>query len=206
MNQTVAQRGPAYERSFVMVKPDGVQRGLVGEVISRFEKRGLKIIAMKMVKPSLEHIDEHYPKDEEWISRLGDKGFNVFKEYGIDPKELMGTSDRKEAGKMVRRWLVDYLNEAPVIAMIIEGIHAIDMVRKIAGTTLPSKAEIGTIRGDFSVDSPAAANLEKRAIKNILHTSENKEEAEHEIAHWFSQEEIFDDYTRAEHGVMFNEG
>jgi nucleoside-diphosphate kinase len=199
------KHGPAYERSFVMVKPDGVQRGLAGEVISRFEKRGLKIVAMKMVKPSLEHIDEHYPKDPEWIGRLGDKGFNVFKEYGIDPKELMGTSDRKEAGKMVRSWLVDYLNEAPVIAMIIEGIHAIDMVRKIAGPTLPSKAEIGTIRGDFSVDSPAAANIEKRAIKNILHASENKEEAEHEIAHWFSQEEIFDDYVRAEHGVMFNE-
>jgi len=158
-----------------------------------------------MVKPSLEHIDEHYPKDEEWIGRLGDKGFNVFKEYGIDPKKLMGTDDRKEAGEMVRGWLVDYLNEAPVVAMIIEGIHAIDMVRKIAGTTLPSKAEIGTIRGDFSVDSPAAANLEKRAIKNILHASENKEEAEHEIAHWFSREEIFDDYARAEHGVMFNE-
>jgi len=195
---------PAIERTVVLVKPDGVQRGLIGEVISRLEKRGLKIIALKMTKPSLEHIDNHYPKDEAWIERLGEKGFKVFDEYGIDPKDKMGTNDKKEAGKMVRKWLVDYLTEAPVVGMIIEGVHAIDMVRKLAGNTLPSKAEIGTIRGDFSVDSPAAANLEGRAIKNIVHASENVEEAEHEINHWFSQEDIFT-YKRSDHTVMYNE-
>jgi nucleoside-diphosphate kinase len=196
--------GVAIERTFVMVKPDGVQRGLIGEIISRLERRGLKIIALKMVKPTLEHLDEHYPKDEAWIERLGDKGFKVFEEYGINPKEHMGTDSRKEAGKMVREWLINYLVEAPVVAMVIEGVHAVDMVRKIAGNTLPSKAEIGTIRGDFSVDSPAAANLEGRAIKNIVHASENKEEAEHEIDHWFAAEEI-EDYKRSDHVVMFNE-
>lgn len=195
---------PALERTLVLVKSDGVQRGLIGEVISRMERRGLKIIGLKMVKPTLEHLDEHYPKDEAWITRLGEKGFAVFDEYGIDPKEYMGTNDKKEAGTMVRKWLIDYLLEAPVVALIIEGIHAVDMVRKIAGTTLPSKADIGTIRGDFSVDSPASANLEGRAIKNIMHASENKEEAEHEIAHWFAAEEIFE-YKRSDHTVMFNE-
>lgn len=195
---------PALEKTLVLVKSDGVQRGLIGEVISRLEKRGLKIIGLKMVKPTLEHLDEHYPKDEAWIARLGEKGFTVFEEYGLDPKEHMGTSDKREAGKMVREWLIDYLLEAPVVAMIIEGIHAVDMVRKISGTTLPSKAEIGTIRGDFSVDSPAAANLEGRAIKNIVHASENKEEAKHEIAHWFAAEEIYE-YKRSDHAVMFNE-
>jgi len=193
----------AIERTLVMVKPDGVQRGLIGEVISRLERRGLKIIALKMVKPSLEHLNDHYPKDEAWISRLGDKGFNVFKEYGLDPKDVMGTDNNLEAGKKVREWLINYMNEAPVAAMVIEGIHAIDMVRKIAGVTLPMKAEIGTIRGDYSVDSPAAANLNQRAIKNIVHASENKEEAENEIAHWFSEEEIYTDYTRADHAAMF---
>ena len=195
---------PALERTLVLVKSDGVQRGLIGEVIGRMEKRGLKVIGLKMVKPTLEHLDEHYPKDEAWITRLGEKGFTVFEEYGLDPKEYMGTDDKKEAGTMVRKWLVDYLLEAPVVALIIEGIHAVDMVRKIAGTTLPSKADIGTIRGDFSVDSPASANLEGRAIKNIVHASENKEEAEHEIAHWFAAEEIFE-YKRSDHTVMFNE-
>jgi len=194
---------PVYERTFVLVKPDGVERGLVGEVIGRLEKRGLKIVALKMIKPSLEHINDHYPKDEKWIARLGDKGFNVFSEYGIDPKDIMGTDNNLEAGKQVREWLINYLTEAPVVAMIVEGIHAVDMVRKLAGNTLPSKAEIGTIRGDFSVDSPAAANFQKRAIKNLMHASETPEEAKNEIAHWFSSEEIFDDYDRAEHGAMF---
>ncbi|MFA7254280.1 MAG: nucleoside-diphosphate kinase [Patescibacteria group bacterium] len=192
----------AIERTFAMVKPDGVQRSLVGQIISRFEQRGLKIVAMKMIKPGLEHIDNHYPKDEKWIARLGQKGFTTFEEMGLDPKEVMGTNDLLEAGTMVREWLIKYMNEAPVVAMVIEGIHAIDMVRKIAGSTLPSKAEIGTIRGDFSVDSPIAANLNLRPIKNVIHISENKEEAEHEISHWFSEEEIYD-YERADQSAMF---
>ncbi|MFA5926748.1 MAG: nucleoside-diphosphate kinase [Patescibacteria group bacterium] len=190
------------ERTFVMIKPDGVERGLTGEIIKRYEQRGLKIIAMKMVKPSLEHVDEHYPKDDSWIERLGEKGFNTFAEHGIDPKEVMGTDDKKEAGKQVRQWLMDYIADAPVVAMVIEGVHAIDMVRKITGSTLPAKADIGTIRGDYSVDSPAAANLSKRAIKNLIHASETVGEAKHEIGHWFSEEEIHD-YDRSEHKAMF---
>ncbi|MEI8143498.1 MAG: nucleoside-diphosphate kinase [Candidatus Berkelbacteria bacterium] len=192
----------ALEQTFVMMKPDGVQRGLIGEVVGRLEKRGLKIVAMKMVKPSIEHIDKHYPTDVTWIERLGNKGFTLFEEYGIDPMEVMGTNSKLEAGQMVREWLVNYMVEAPVVAMVVEGVHAIDMVRKIAGHTLPNKADIGTVRGDFSVDSPAAANIAKRAIKNIMHASENPEEAKNEIAHWFSQEEIFD-YDRGDHEIMF---
>lgn len=190
------------ERSFVMLKPDAVERGLIGEIIGRLERRGLKIVALKMLKPSVDHVDAHYPKDEAWIERLGEKGFGVFKEYSLDPKEHMGTDDKKEAGNMVRQWLVDYIADAPVIAMVIEGIHAINMVRKIVGATLPNKAEIGTIRGDYSIDSPAAANLAGRAVKNLIHASENVEEAKHEITHWFSEEEIHD-YDRAEHASMF---
>jgi len=190
------------ERSLVLIKPDGVQRALIGEVVKRFEQRGLKIVALKMTKPSPEHINDHYPKDDKWIERLGEKGFNVFAELGIDPKEAMGTDDKKEAGKMVRQWLMDYMTAAPIVAMVIEGIHARDMVRKIVGPTLPSKAPIGTIRGDFSVDSPAAANIEKRSIKNIIHASETAEEAENEIKHWFSEEEIYE-WSRPDHSAMF---
>jgi nucleoside-diphosphate kinase len=190
------------ERTFVMVKPDGVQRGLVGEVISRFEQRGMKVVALKMVKPSLEHISNHYPTDDSWVERLGEKGFKSFAELGIDPMEVMGTTDKKEAGTQVRQWLMDYMTGAPVVPMIVEGLHAIEMVRKIAGNTLPLKAELGTIRGDYSADSPASANVEKRAIKNILHASETPEEAAHEIAHWFSEEEIYD-WDRADNKVMY---
>ncbi len=195
-------RNMAIERTFVMVKPDGVQRGLIGEIIARFEKRGLKVVGLKMVKPTLEHLNDHYPKDEAWIERLGGKGFETYEKYGLDPVDVMGTGDKKEAGKMVREWLINYMTEAPVVAMVVEGIHAIDMVRKVTGPTLPNKAEIGTIRGDYSVDSPASANLNKRAVKNLIHASENKVEAEHEIGHWFAQEEIYD-YTRADHSAMF---
>lgn len=190
------------EQTFVMVKPDGVLRGLIGEVVSRFEKRGLKIIAMKMVKPSPEHLNDHYPKDKSWIERLGGKGFAVFEEYNLDAKQLMNVKSQIEAGKQVRKWLIDYMNMAPVVAMVIEGYHAVDVVRKIAGPTLPSKAEVGTIRGDFSIDSPAAANLAQRAVKNIVHCSETPKEAKHEIAHWFSQEEIFE-YDLPSHSAMF---
>jgi nucleoside-diphosphate kinase len=190
------------DRTFVMVKPDGVERGLIGEIVGRFERRGLKIIAMKMMKPSIEHVNEHYPKDEAWIERLGEKSFNTFAEYGMDTKAVAGTDSKMEAGKSVRKWLVEYLADAPVVAMVVEGIHAVDMVRKIVGATLPHKAEIGTIRGDYSIDSPAAANLAGRPIRNLVHASETKEEAKHEIAHWFSEEEIYD-YDRADHAAMF---
>lgn len=191
-----------YERTLVLLKPDAVQRGLIGEVIKRLEQRGLKIVAMKMVKPSLEHITNHYPTDEKWIERLGEKGFKTFSELGIDPIEVMGTNDKKEAGKQVREWLINYMTEAPIVAMVIEGLHAIEMVRKIAGPTHPMKAEIGTIRGDFSTDSAAVANVEKRCIKNIIHASENEKEATHEITHWFSEEEIFE-WELASHKVMY---
>lgn len=197
------KENPAIEKTFAMIKPDGVQRGLVGEIISRLEKRGLKVVGLKMVKPSIEHIDNFYPKDESWLSRLGEKGFAVFDQYKIDPKEAMGTDDKLEVGRLVRKWLVDYVSSAPIVAMVIEGIHAADMTRKIVGSTLPNKADIGTIRGDYSVDSPASANLEKRAIKNLIHASETKEEAEKEIAHWFSADEIYDEYDRADHMAMF---
>jgi len=193
---------PGIERTFAMIKPDGVQRGLIGEIIARFEKRGLKVVALKMVKPSIEHIDEHYPKDDKWIARLGNKGFTVFDEQGISRMEAMGTEDELEAGKQVRGWLVDYLVSAPVVPMVIEGVQAIEMVRKIVGSTLPSKADIGTIRGDFSTDSPIAANLTKRPIRNLVHCSETQEEAEHEIAHWFSADEVYE-YERSDHTAMF---
>jgi len=191
------------ERTFVMVKPDGVQRGLIGEIVKRFEQRGLKVIAMKMVKPTFEHVDAFYPHEEKWIRRLGDKGFNTFAELGMDPMEIMGTTDNLEAGKQVREWLMNYMTEAPVVPMVIEGVHAIEMVRKIVGHTLPYKAEVGTIRGDYSADSSAAANPEKRAIKNLVHASETKEEAAHEISHWFSEEEIYT-WERPDKATMYS--
>lgn len=184
------------ERTYVMIKPDGVKKGLIGEIIRRFEQRDLKVVALEMFMPTYEQMDNHYPKDETWVRRIGQKTLSTYEKYGLDAKENLGTNDDLEIGTMVRKWIIDYMVSAPLVRMVIEGVHAIDMVRKICGITLPNLADMGTIRGDYSVDSPAVANAEKRAVMNLVHASETKEEAEHEIKHWFGGREVIFDYTR----------
>ena len=193
---------PKEEKTVILIKPDGVKRGLIGEIVSRLEKRGLKIIALEMFQPTKKQIDDHYPRDENWIKRLGDKTKKNYQDYGIEVKNEFATDDSLEIGKSVRGWLIDYMTSGPLVKMIIKGIHAVDMVRKIAGPTMPAQAEMGTIRGDFSVDDAIAANRNKRGIHNIIHASETPEEAEHEIKFWFAPEEIHD-YKRAEEDIMF---
>jgi len=182
-----------------MVKPDGVRKGLTGEIIRRFEQRDLKIVALDMFQPTLQQIDDHYPKDEAWIRRLGQKTLSAYEKYGYDAIEQLGTKDELEIGKMVRKWLMDYMTSAPIVRMVVQGIHAVDVVRKIAGSTMPALADMGTIRGDYSIDSAALANSEKRAVMNLLHASETPEEAKHEIEHWFGKDFKFHSYKR--HGV-----
>mgnify|MGYP001375998130 CR=1 FL=1 len=184
------------ERTFAMIKPDGVQKGLIGEIIARFEQRDLKIVALEMFQPTHEQIDEHYPKDEAWIRRVGQKTLTTYEKYGLKAKDELGVEDDLEIGKMVREWLVSYMTSAPLVRMVVEGVHAVDMVRKICGVTLPYLADMGTIRGDYSADSPAVANAEKRAVMNLIHASETPEEAEHEIKHWFGDREVVFDYKR----------
>jgi nucleoside-diphosphate kinase len=190
------------EKTVVLIKPDGVKRGLIGEIISQIEKRGLKIIALDMIWATKSQIDSHYPKDKKWIKRLGEKTKATYKKYGFDVKKELKTDDPEKIGQMVRSWLIDFLTSGPMVKMAVKGIHAIDMVRKLCGNTMPALAEMGTIRGDFSVDSPAAANRGKRAVHNIVHASENQKEAENELKLWFSPEEIHD-YKRAEDDIMF---
>lgn len=193
---------PKQERTFVLIKPDGVKRGLVGEIVGRIEQRGLKIIALSMIQADRKKIDGHYPKDEKWVRRLGEKTALTYEKYGLDIKRDFGTTDLYKVGQVVRGWLLDFLTEGPMVKMIVEGIHAIDMIRKLAGNTLPYLSEMGTIRGDYSVDSPAAANRDKRSVHNIVHASETAQEAEHEIKYWFTPSEIHD-YKRGEDDVMF---
>ena len=176
---------PKEEQTYVMVKPDGVRKGLTGEIISRFEQRDLKIVALEMFKPSHDQIDNHYPKDEAWITRLGNKTLSTYEKYGYDAMTDFGTIEPEKIGPDIRKWLIDYMESSPLVKMVVQGVHAVDVVRKIAGPTMPYLAEMGTIRGDFSIDSPALANKEKRAVMNIIHCSETPEEAEHEIKHWF---------------------
>jgi len=183
---------PKEERTYVMVKPDGVRKGLIGEIIHRFEQRDLKIVALEMTQPLYEQMDNHYPKKEEWITRLGEKTKTTYEKYGYDLVADFGTDDTSKIGPEVRKWLISFMMSAPVVKMIVQGVHAVDVVRKIAGDTMPYKADMGTLRGDFSIDSPALANKEKRAVMNIVHCSETPEEAEHEIKHWFGEAVTYD--------------
>jgi nucleoside-diphosphate kinase len=186
----MANKNPKDERTYVMIKPDGVKKGLIGEIIKRFEQRDLKVVALEMFQPTREEIDNHYPKDAVWVTRLGEKTIGTYNKYSFDLMEDFGTTEAEKIGPEIRKWLVDYMLSAPLVKMVVEGTHAVDMVRKIAGPTFPYLADMGTIRGDFSNDSPALANAEKRAVANILHASETPEEALHEIKHWFKEGKI----------------
>ncbi len=193
---------PQKERTVVIIKPDGVQLGATGEILARLEKRGLKLVGIKMVKPTRDHLDKHYNATDAWLTGLGDKTYNAFAEFGWDVKEKMGTDDKLEIGKKVKNWLVNYMQEAPLVAMVLEGMHAVSTVRKTIGHTIPIQAEPGSIRADFSTDSNTAANIEQRAVRNVIHASGNVEEANFEITHWFAPQELFD-YQRASEPAMF---
>lgn len=182
---------PKEEKTFVLIKPDGVRKGLTGEIIKRFEQRDLKVVALEMFQPSKAEMDKHYPKDEAWLSRIGEKTTGTYQKYGHDVKKDFGTDDLLKIGKTVRGWLIDFMVSAPMVKMVVQGVHAVDMVRKIVGPTMPYLAEMGTIRGDYSADSAISANVEKRAVYNLVHASETPEEAKHEIEHWFGKQTIF---------------
>lgn len=170
----MAFKNPKEEMTFVMIKPDGVQKGLIGEIVKRFERRNLKVVALELFQPTSEQVDMHYPKDEAWLKRLGEKTLSTYQKYGYDAEKDFGTTDPEKIGPQIRVWCTNYLLAAPMVKMILQGTHAIDMVRKICGATMPYQAEMGTIRGDFSNDSPAQANAEKRAVMNVVHASEDR--------------------------------
>jgi nucleoside-diphosphate kinase len=192
------------ERTVVLIKPDGVQRGLIGQVLARFERAGLKIIALKMVWADRSMAGKHYPDSRtEFLKGMGEKTLATYEKYGKDPNEELGTMDPLEIGRMVNSWNMDFITSGPVVAILLEGLHAIDNVRMIAGNTLPTFAEPGTVRGDYSLDSPALANANKRAVRNLMHASGNPEEAKYEQELWFRESDI-QDYTRADEDVMFS--
>jgi len=193
---------PKQEKTLVLVKPDGVKRGLIGDVVARIERRGLKIIAMEMIWANKDQVAGNYPNDEKWFNTVGEKTKATYEKYGFEVKKELGTDDNIKIGKMVKEWLITYMTSGPIVKMVVKGVHAVDMMRKLVGNTMPALAEMGTIRGDFSVDSSVQANNGKRAVRNIVHASGTIEEANNEIAFWFAPEEIHD-YDRAGEDVMF---
>jgi nucleoside-diphosphate kinase len=175
------------ERSLVVIKPDAVARSLVGDIIARFEKTGLKIIAMKMVWVDDKFAKEHYTLDEAWAKNVFDKT----KKTREAANEPFPYKDHMEYGGMIQGWNATFLQEGPVIAMVIEGPHAVEIIRKMIGSTEPRQATPGTIRGDYAmIESYALANDKNRVLRNLTHASDSVETAQREIKLWFTAKEI----------------
>lgn len=182
----------AIEKTLLIVKHDGVARGLMGDVIHRVERTGLKLVALEFLESTKDLGENHYPHTDEWLNKVGGRTLADYKNKGINPIQELGTDDPKKIGKMIKEWLIDYLSAGPVLAMVFEGPQAVKIVRKLAGDTIPANAVPGTIRGDFGFDDPELANEQKRPIYNIVHASGEVAEAKEEIALWFSGKEIYD--------------
>jgi nucleoside-diphosphate kinase len=189
---------PKAERSFVIVKPDGIQRSLVGEILSRFERTGLKLVALKLTVLDKERIWKHYDKDDEWFLRKGTK-------IAAD-RQAAGLSAEKEPieyGKDIIRALEKYMTAGPVVIMVWEGNNAVDIVTKLVGETAPRTADVGTIRGDLTIDSYELASIDNRAVRNLIHCSDTPENAEKEIALWLSPEEVLQ-YSLLNEAILYD--
>lgn len=176
------------EKTLVVIKPDGVQRNLIGEIIKRLEQSGLKLVALKMMIADEAMIEKHYTIDPEWLEKVGTKSIEAYKKKGLTPPN----DDPVALGKEVLNRLKVYISSGPIIPMVLEGSHAVDMVRKICGSTEPLSALLGTIRGDYTPESYQLADGDERAIRNLVHASGIADEAEKEIALWFDSKEIMD--------------
>ncbi|MBI3954476.1 nucleoside-diphosphate kinase [Candidatus Collierbacteria bacterium] len=188
-----------HERSLVLIKPDGVQRGLIGEIISRFEKKGLKIVAMKMVWPDRVLSKKHYDLPESAMLTLGERTLAAYAEKGIEHK----LTDPMEIANEIMQRLENYLSTGPVVALVIEGAHAVAHIRKIRGATNPLAADVGTIAGDYTTDSYFIADEDDRAIRNLVHASGSAGEAENEIKIWFDEGELVD-YDLAIEKILYS--
>jgi nucleoside-diphosphate kinase len=186
------------ERTLVLLKPDAVQRSLVGEIISRFERVGLKIVALKFLIPTKEQAYKHYVKSEEEIEALGRRSIEGKKKSGIVVDE-----DPKELGQKIIDRLVKFLVAGPIVALVLEGNQAVAITRKLVGSTEPLQSDVGTIRGDYTIDSYLLADQGDRAVRNLVHASANVSEAEYEIKVWFSKSEIVN-YKNALDKILYD--
>ncbi len=189
---------PHEERTFVMFKPDTVQRSLMGEVIKRFELTGLKCTAMKMFRADEERLINHYNKDDAWFLKKGNGIVEDLKAQGLPV-----TKEPIEYGKDIIRANAKFMMSAPVVAMVWEGNQAVAVIKKIVGSTEPATSDVGTLRGDYTVDSYSHAAYENRAVRNLIHCSDMVSEAEREIAIWLQDDEIMD-YTAAQERIMYD--
>ncbi len=179
---------PKYERTLVVIKPDGIQRSLIGEVVKRYEQIGLKLVGIKMLIPTVEHIEKHYTLDPEWRVKTGLKSIKAYTDKGLTPP----STDPLKITEIILKNLTNYMTKGPVVAMVWQGAHSVEIVRKITGGTEPRTSPVGTIRGDYVLDSYAMSDVDGRAVRNIVHASGSVKEANDEIHYWFNDSELFD--------------
>jgi len=190
---------PKQERTLVIIKPDGVQRTLVGEIMQRFERIGLKLVAIKMLVATEEHVEAHYTLDPEWRRITGEKRIAAARAEGVTPP----SEDPFEITAKILEALKKYMTAGPVITMVWEGAHAVSIVRKITGGTEPRTSDVGTIRGDYVLDSYELSGLGGRSVRNLLHASGSVPEAEKEINHWFKASELID-YRLVQEQILYD--
>lgn len=172
------------EQTLVILKPDTVQRAIIGEIITRFEKAGLKVVGMKMMVPEMELLKKHYPDD--LIPIVGSKTKEDWDAYGVEYSDTI-----EEIGDMIVKATREFMHSAPVVAMVLEGGHAVEIVRKMVGKTGPKDSAPGTIRGDYAHLSLGRASLKKKGAANIVHASGSVSEAKQEIKMWFNDDELY---------------
>ena len=185
------------ERTLVLIKPDGVQRALVGEIISRLERPGFKLIGMKLVQPDGDLAGKHYADDDAWLNSVGEKTKSSYEKKGIVLKE-----EAVAIGRRVRQHLMDFIGMSPVIAIVLEGHGVIDKVRRIVGDTNPASAAPGTIRGDLCLDSYGLADNCGRTVQNLIHASDSRTSAAKEVALWFKPDELHP-YQRVDEALNY---
>ena len=176
---------PKKEQTLVILKPDAIQRSLMGTIVSRIENTGLKFVAMKMLLPTADQCWKHYNKDDEWFMK---KGTRI-----VDDRKAQNLPIEKEAmeyGKDIIKSNVDFFTSGPVLAFVVEGNQSVAIVKKLVGGTEPTTSDVGTIRGDLTVDSYALSSIDNRAVRNLVHCSDSPEEALREIPIWFGPEDI----------------
>jgi len=190
---------PKNERTLVIVKPDGVQRTLVGEIISRYERMGLKLIGLKIMLPTSDMVEEHYTLEPTWKKSVGEKAIESYQKQGKTPP----STDPIEEGNQVVKTLKKYMTSGPVVAMVWQGAHAVEVIRKITGGTEPRTSDVGTIRGDYVLDSYEMADVDERSIRNLIHASGTCEEADNEIDLWFKKGELIN-YKLVQEQIIYS--
>ncbi|MBP5204486.1 nucleoside-diphosphate kinase [bacterium] len=188
------------EKTLVLIKPDVLQRQIVGEIFSRFERKGIKIVAMRMLNATKEQVGEHYIDDPAYLIETGEKAKKGAEARGEDVSDW----NSLERGKIVRQRNIDYLTSGPIIAMVLEGFGVVAQVRKILGSASPADSDLGTIRDDYSLDTYALADYISRSTRTMLHASDSVENAEREIKIWFKDKDICNNYETAAEKIFYD--